>query len=560
MGKFLDNDPELQAIIGGTPTASSTSILSGFNSPYDGASQVAREVALWNPIEGSADQEMLGDKPILDARSRDMMRNDAFVQSGANMQKDHIVGSQYLLNSKPNHTALGLDEVWAKEFQEEVESKFTLAANSINCWFDAGRKNTFSELIRLAVAVHMAGGEVLASSEWIRDPIRPFNTAIQMIDVERLSTPAGMIENRFLRSGIVKDKYGAPLAYHIRKSHPNEWYDGENYKWDLVPTYKPWGRKVVEHIFEQNRPDQTRSVGMLASALSELKITKQFRKTAIQRQIMDASFAASIESELPTDAVYAAMGAGASNPQQIQEAISAYSKGFLSSVNQYSGSKGLKIDGVRIPHFHPGTKLNVRPVGHGGPLGTDFEKSLLRYLAASMGISYEQLSKDFSDSNYSNFKAASNETYRRMMSLKKMVADRVATWIFNLWLEEMLAKGMIDSLPKNAPNFYERLNREAYTSCEWIGADRGQVDELKETQAAVIRLHNCLSTHEEELGRRGKDYRKVFIQREQEIKEMKERGIEINPADNSINALSASEKTRAPRDSKTGGKDVKNAA
>ncbi|MGF7178055.1 hypothetical protein FHS63_005858 [Azospirillum doebereinerae] len=32
----------------------------------------------------------------------------------------------FVLNPKPAHEVLGLDETWAEEFQNEVEAKFTL--------------------------------------------------------------------------------------------------------------------------------------------------------------------------------------------------------------------------------------------------------------------------------------------------------------------------------------------------------------------------------------------------------------------------------------------------
>ena len=44
--------------------------------------------------------------------------------------------------------------------------------------------------------------------------------------------------------------------------------------------------------------------------------------------------------------------------------------------------------------------------GKGGPLGQEFEQSLLRYIAAALGVSYEQLSKDYSQTNYSSARAA----------------------------------------------------------------------------------------------------------------------------------------------------------
>ena len=210
------------------------------------------------------------------------------------------------------------------------------------------------------------------------------------------------------------------------------------------------------------------------------------------------------------------------------------------------------IDGVRIPHFFPGTRLQIRQVGAPGGVGQEFEQSVLRYIAAILGVSYEELSRDFTKTNYSSARAAMVQTWRFMQSRKKIVADRMANFIFLLWLEEMFNTGGIESLPRNAPNFYDPLMREAYGSAVWIGAARGQIDELKETQAAVLRIKYGLSTHEDELSKLGKDWRKVYAQLEREKKEREKRGIEL-VEDNMQNAM-----TGAPREKEASEDDGEN--
>lgn len=563
---FLANDPEMQDLLGMGRSSAKQPVRAEvlpartgdlMLGAYDGASGDHREVALWSPSMNSADMDILPEKAMLDARARDTVRNDAYVSSGATIQKDSVVGSAFLVNSKPEYKALGLDETWAEEFQEEVESKFTLWAESINNWPDAARRNNLTELVRLAIGVHLSGGEVLAAAEWIRQADRPYSTAIQMVDIDRLSTPPGMIESRRLRAGVEMDVHGAPTGYHVRRAHPNDWLDAASYQWKYIPSHKPWGRVQMIHIFEQQRADQTRGVTGMASTLKELRITKKFRDVTLQRAILDATYAASIESELPTEAIYQALGSGNMTDVEMLKVLKAYGGGFLGAVNEYSGSKGVKLDGVRIPHFFPGTKLNVRPAGHGGPLGTEFEQSLLRYIASGLGISYEQLSRDYTKTNYSSARAAMTETYKYMTSLKKRVAEKFASHVYMLWLEEAISKGHITSMPKSAPNFWEGLNREAYSACEWIGASRGQIDELKETQAAVLRIKYHLTTYEDELARLGKDFRKVFSQREREKKMMEERGLTVEPQDNMMNAASGAPREGEASDEQQDGSEDK---
>lgn len=540
-------DAEIASLIDGPATAVQALPTESAIGAFDAARRFDDGLTAWSPALRSADLDMLGDKPLIDARTRDVSRNDAYIASGAQLHKDSIVGAAYLLNSKPAHKVLGLDETWAEEFQQEVEEKFTLYAESPRNWMDAQRVNTFTDLVRLAVGTFCVSGEFLASVEWLRDAGRPFNTAIQPIELDRLSNPYGQMDDKYLRRGIAKNDFGAPVGYWIQVAHPTDFtVQDDTYRWKYVPATKPWGRTQIIHIFEQQRPEQTRGISQMVAALKEIRITKKFRDITLANAVLNATYAASIESELPDQVVFDQLGAGRGG--SIGEAITSYGTAYLGAVSKFAGGgKGLFLDGVRIPHFFPGTKLQLRPAGTPGGVGTDFEKSLLRYIAANLGVSYEQLSKDYSETNYSSARAGVNETEKYMASRKRKAADGVANAGYMLWLEEAINKKQITSMPRRAPSWYEGLNAEAYSQCEWIGASKGQIDELKETQAAVLRLKWGLSTQEKEVARFGGDWRKVNAQREREMKDQKARGLVVEQ-DNSINAASG-----APREQQAKG-------
>lgn len=530
-----------------------------FGGAYDGAARFDKQLAGWTPPLNSADLDILPDKELLDARTRDSMRNDAYIQGGATIHKDGIVGSLYFLNSKPDWETLGFTEAWAEEFQREVEAKFTLWAESPRKWVDAARQNTFTSMIRLGVGVYTQGSEVLATVEWLRDKGREFNTAIQMVDTDRLSTPTELQWDENVRGGIRMNQFGAPQSYFIRVRHQHDiglWRGMGAYQWKEIPAEKPWGRQQVIFIREQQRVDQTRAVADMVAGLKEIAITRKFRDVTLQNAVVNAMYAASIESELPPEAAYAQLGGG-----DVGSAITSYAEAYLSAVNEYVGSsKHMKIDGVKIPHLFPGTKLQLRPAGSPGGVGQDFEQSLLRYIAASLGVSYEELSRDYTKTNYSSARAAMANTWKFMQSRKKIVADAMANAIFRLWLEEAINKNTLRSFPANAAGMLYtdgvlNLMFEALCQCDWIGAARGQIDELKETQAAVLRIKYGLSTHEDELARLGKDWRKVYAQLEREAKEREARNIVLYE-DNGTNAASGTARESDSGEKDTGDKDA----
>jgi lambda family phage portal protein len=494
----------------------------------EGAQHTSRETALWTPAMGSPDQIINSVKDLADARTQDMVQNDGYAAGASSLHRDNIVGSHYLLNSTPNWRMLGLDEVWAEEFQLACESQFNTYGESQDCWFDASAHNTFTDMISLAVSSFVITGEVVGTSEWIEDKARPFSTALQFISPSRLCNKMNLPDSRNLRRGVVLNDYGRAVSYQFRKAHKSEWFDSQAWDWVEVPAQKPWGRKNVLHVMMQLLPSQNRGVAEMVAALKQMRMTKRFQEVVLQNAVVNASYAASLESDMPTGEAFALLGAG---DKGIIGGMNQYVGAYLTMVQEYlSGSKNISIDGTKIPHLPPGTKLNMQNMGTPGGVGTGYEQSLLRHIAACLGLSYEEFSRDYTQTNYSSARASMNNTWKSMQSKKRKVADRTANFIYTLWLEEALTSGKLP-LPagKTWRWFYEPGVKDALCSAKWVGASRGQIDEKKETEALLLRIEGRVSTYEDECARLGKDYREVFAQRAREKKLMEDLGITPEP-------------------------------
>lgn len=514
---------------------------------FEGASNYNRNVALWQPPVRSADRDILPQKRQADARVRDTIRNDAYIQAGQNLHKDNIVGGQFILNAKPmTKIIMGKeDDTWEEEFQEEVETLFTLWAESDQNWVDSGRRNNFTMMIRQVVGTYLATGEVLGVVDWAKPgrTDKPFSTSIRLVDLDRLTTPLDRLNDPYVIGGVEVEKAShAPLAYYMRKAHPSEVRLPESREWVRVEARKPWGRPQAIHLFEQQRANQTRGMSEITAALKEMRQTKDFRDVMLQNAVLNATYAATVESDLDIKEVFARLGAGnlGEDGNTFAEGVADLFTGWLGAVAAYTeSSKQLQMNGARIPVMPPGSKLNLQPASKGGPLGTEFEQSLLRHIAASLGVSYEQLSRDYTDTNYSSARAAMAETWKFMNSRKKVIADRFANIVYRLWLEEALNRGVITSMPArmrgNTDWLYQPLIMDAITEADWIGGSRGQIDEVKETQAATLRLKSNLTTLEEESAKLGNDWRTVLKQRKREQALMEKYGL-VMEEDNSINA------------------------
>lgn len=513
----------------------------------EGASRSSRETFLWEPSRRPIDAIISPIKERADARGRDMARNEGVVHGAVALQRDNIVGSQFRLIYQPDLEYLsyinaGFNASWLEAAQEVVEARFRLIADSNRCWLDAQRVNTFTGSIRLAVGVYTLAGEYVGTVEYDKDDkLRPTRTNIQAVSPDRLCNPENISDTDLLRRGVERTKTGRPIAYHVRMGDKySPWIDADMLRWKRVPAELPWGRKQVIHIYETEQPDQSRGLADIVAALREIQMFKQFKEITLQSAVVNATYAATIESELPPSTIANAMGDADGD---VSAAVYAAYKAHMGALASWmSEATNVRIDGVMIPQLMPNTKLNMLPVKTAGGVGTDFEAALLRHICAPLGVSYEALSRDFSKTNYSSARAALGVQRQAMESRKKHLADRLATETFTLVMEEFFSDGEVP-LPRGVSRdfFYadRGLAKEALCRCEWIGSGAGQIDEVKETEAAVARIRSGISSHRIECARLGFDVRTVWDALEREQKNAEARGLVFDMSTNGSGAAAA---------------------
>jgi capsid protein len=114
-------------------------------------------------------------------------------------------------------------------------------------------------------------------------------------------------------------------------------------------------------------------------------------------------------------------------------------------------------------------------------------------IGAALEVSPEILMKKFGQS-FSASKGALNETWRAFTMRRKWFVNDFCQQVYELWFAEAVSKGRI-----NAPGFFtDPLVRQAYTNATWVGPAQGCLNPQQEANAAVTRISNGLSTHEDE--------------------------------------------------------------
>lgn len=465
---------------------------------HKAASITTRELSSWQPLKGSADNDLLPELSTIVSRSRDLARNHGVASGAIQTLSDNIVGTGFRLSAKPDYKLLGKTKEWEEEWQVKVESLWRSWAETTAC--DAAKMLNFSGLTTLVFKSCLINGEALVLPLWLKD--RKFSTCLQLVEPDRLSNPQQRMDSKELRGGIEIDKYGAPVAYHIRKTHPGDYWIGSDMdSWERIPAYTPFGRKRVIHVHDVERIGQTRGKPILAAIMPMFKMLDHYERSELQAAIVNAMIAAFIET--PMDA------------ESLNELFGGNSDDYLDAKKDWK----VKLEGGSIIPIFPGDKIAPFTPSRPNSAYGSFIENVLRNIGTGLNIPYELLLKDFSKTNYSSARAALLEAWRFFNGRRQWLADNWATPVYELWLEEAVNKGLVD-----APDFYE--NRYAYTRCKWIGPGRGWVDPVKEAQACQIRMEIGLSTLEAECASQGLDWEEVLEQRAREKNKIKKMGLD----------------------------------
>lgn len=457
----------------------------------------------WAPPLLSPDAAWLYERDVSIARIRDLERNSPWVGAGLDRLVDMLVGPGLRLNAKPDPDGLGITPEAANDLGRQIERQVWRPwANDPLFRCDATELQGFDGLAAMVAREFILVGEAIQVLRWLPEDGFPFATRMQAVDADRLSNPMGRPDDLFMRKGVERDDRGRPIAYHIRRAHLSEPTGGraDRFVWERIPRWDAvggWRRPKVLHVYDRQREGQSRGVSKFVATLIPSKLVSSHAESEVRAAALNASIVGMIYSELGQQ--YAADVLGGDQVSGFNtEAMAALAD---ARKDYYKNSQVMQE--ARFLSLLPTDKveLNTQPRQTAG--FPAFQTAFLQTFAASLGISYEQLSMDWSRTNYSSARAALNEVWRSVSRLRGLLVAQFAQPIYAAVLEEALDKGLIE-VPAGAKSFYEAPS--AWLRANWIGPGRGYIDPTKEAQAAVMRMEARLSTLEREVAEQGYDW------------------------------------------------------
>lgn len=501
----------------------------GFRMPYSGAyayeaaNVQTQEMGDWIPPIRSADSEINQFRDRMVGRSRDLARNDGWANGGITRILDNTVGAHLRLSACPDWRFLrrsgkGFDATWADEFRQAVEALWRAYSEDLGHWNDVTQELTMSQQMRLAMRHKLIDGEDLLLSFWLEEQVgfgaAQYATAFQVLDPDRLSNPYQMLDTKHLRGGVEITDRGVPVAYHIRKAEQNDWYNSyESMEWERIERVDDDGWRRVIHDFDRDRAGQHRGIGVFTPVLAHAKMLARHYGVELQAATVATIFGTYVTS--PYD------------PRMVESAMDTDDEelGYYQDLRaDWSEKRPAMLNGVRVPTLAPGEEIKQVAAAHPHSGFEDFAHEMLRSVAAALGVSAEQITQDWSKTNYSSARAALLESWKTLSRRSADFKVGTATPVYATWLQEVIERGDLDDvLPAGAPQFIETAT--AYAKCDWLGVARGWVDPVKEKQGAILGLDGGLSTLKRECAEQGLDYEEVIQQRAIEVRMFKAAGL-----------------------------------
>ncbi|MDB5822181.1 MAG: capsid protein [Herminiimonas sp.] len=492
--------------------------------PYEAASWQTQEMGNWQPWIRSPDAEINQFRDRMVARSRDLARNDGWAAGGITRILDNTVGASMRLSANPDYRALAamtgikaFDAAWAEDFRRAVEALWRGYADDLGRYNDVNRQLTVSQQMRLALRHKLIDGDSLVVAYWKPERIgrgkARYATSYLVVDPDRLSNPFQMMDTKYMRGGVEIDDDGVPVAYHVRKAEQNDWYNAaESMVWERVEREDDDGWMRVIHDFERDRAGQHRGIGIFTPVLARFKMLARYYGVELQAATIAATFGTYVTS--PYD------------PALVQEKLAGEDDDELTQYQQLRTDWGKErpamLNGARVPTLAPGEEIKSVAGEHPHNGFGEFAHEMLRTFAAAAGISAEQVTQDWSKTNYSSARAALMESWKTLTRRLGEFKTGTATPMYSCALHEMMDRGDLP-LPRNAPDFMDA--RTHYSRCDWLGVARGWIDPVKEKQGVILGMDGALSTLKRECAEQGLDYEEVIQQRAIEIQQFREAGL-----------------------------------
>jgi len=437
---------------------------SQFMSAYEAAG-TGRRLSNWGTSSMGPNSAIFGSLSSLRSRSRNLVMNTPQASGAIDSFVSNMIGQ-------------GITPRWQLDDRDLKEQIQELWADWVKESDSDGTSSFYGQQSLMARSM-MESGEVLSR---LRFRSRRYDLSVplqvQVIESDHLDEAYNTLapNGNEIRMGIEFNAAGDRTAYWLFKDHPAEIFlHADNASRLRVPA------KQIQHVYRVLRPGQIRGRPWLTTVIVKMHEIDQCIDAELVRRKTTAMFGGFV-TQMP--------GYG---PIPDVPPI-----GYQTDSDD-QGNTVMALEPGTFPKLPPGMDVKFSsPTDVSGNYVAWMEQQL-RDIARGIGITYEQLTGDLEDVNYSSIRAGLLE-FRRLCRqiMAETIVFQVCRPVANNWLDMAVLSGALD-----IPDYLQ--NRRKYQRIEWMPDGWEWVDPVKDQTADMMEIRNGLTSRARKVAERGGD-------------------------------------------------------
>ena len=412
----------------------------------------------WRPKRGgaSANTDHYADAATLRTRARSLVQNVPHIARGLDSLVANTIGTGITPRSLSKNAT-------------KIDALFTAWARVA----DADGHCDLYDLQRLAYRAMEQDGEVLIRLRARRpEDGLPVPLQIQVLEIDWLdSARMGTNGPNTIQNGIEYDPLGKISAYWLWDQHPGELQSARTPR---ATSYAVPAERII-HLFTSQRPGQGRGFTRLAPVIARVRDLQLYEDAELQRK--------NLETRLSV------LASGDATALALTESDS-------QEIARNTGELGILASGG-ITQVPTGVNLTViEPKA--APGYTDYVKHQLHLIAAGMGVTYEMMTGDVREVNFSSARVSMLEFRRNAEQMQWLtLVPRLCQPIWDAFCAAATMSGKM---------------QPADTAVDWATPKWDYVNPEQDVKADLAEISGGLSSISEKLRRRGYKPELVFAE------------------------------------------------
>lgn len=476
---------------------------SSFGKRMYAVGRAGRTTSGWGTSTSSEDSELQTSLRTARNRSRALIRDAAYAKRAKVIVQNNVVGSGIGLQARVKTTR----EAFNERINDNIEAQWKHWSKRQHCHM--GKALNFAAIERMAIGQVFETGEIFIRKHIRRLPGSRVPLALEIIEPERLAedvTPAPGNPANTVRLGVEVDPYGAAVAYFIRRLHPGD-YGLNPLASDIIERV---AADEIIHLRTIDRWPQTRAIPWMHAAARKLNDMDGLTEAEITAARASACYMGFVQP--PAD----------------------HESSF--GEEQPDGAMQEELEPAVIHKLNPGETFESFAPNRPNSQLDPFMRMMLREVAAGVGCSYESLSRDYSQSNYSSSRLALLDDRDLWRVLQTWFIESFREEIYQAWMQLAV---LAEAIPSISIIEYAN-NPEKFEACCFKPRGWSWVDPTKEVEAYKQAVRCGFTTVSDVIAQtgNGRDVYDVLEERGRELEWMKEKEL-IFDTDPSVQANGA---------------------